>query len=174
MSSAYAPGGRTGNRSCPLSFVVIVAGPPINAGEVTRTNAPGRTAPCSSFTVPTSAPVKTWASAGSDARTHAAARRAGKQGRITHLRVVARRDGKRGRFYNVCSPHRHRRLQAGRVMPCNRARRAEEVGDEILRDLAPELRTVHVRMAEVHPAKHPGVHDFLLDVVEFVVRPDRW
>src|SRR5262245_48078353 len=40
MSSAYEPGGRTGNRSCPLTFVVIVAGPPINAGEATRTNAP--------------------------------------------------------------------------------------------------------------------------------------
>src|SRR6266516_6481979 len=151
MSSAYVPGGRTGNRSCPLSFVVIVAGPPISAGEVTRTTAPGRTAPCSSLTVPTSAPVKTWASAGSDASTHAAARRAGKQGRITHLWVVARRDGRRG------------------ILPCNRARRAEKVGDEILRDLAPELRTVHARMAEVHPAKHAGVHDFLLDVVEFVV-----
>src|SRR6266498_627286 len=108
MSRPYVPGGRTGNRSCPLSFVVIVAGPPINAGEVTRTNAPGRTAPCASLTVPTSAPLKTWASVGSDASTNTATRRAGKQGRITHLRVVARRDGKRGRFYDVCSPQRHR------------------------------------------------------------------
>src|SRR5438046_6294130 len=86
MSSAYVPGGRTGNRSCPLSFVVIVAGPPINAGEVTRTTAPGRTAPCSSLTVPTSAPVRTWASVGSGANRNAAARSTAKQGRITHLR----------------------------------------------------------------------------------------
>ena len=34
----------------------IVAGPPISAGEVTRTRAPGMTAPCSSLTVPTRAP----------------------------------------------------------------------------------------------------------------------
>ena len=33
-------------------------GPPISAGEVTRTDAPGRTPPCSSLTVPTRAPVK--------------------------------------------------------------------------------------------------------------------
>ena len=72
------------------------------------------------------------------------------------------------------SRHRHRRLHAWRVMPCRGARRTEEVVDEILRHLAPELRTVHGRMAEVHPAKHARVHDFLLDVVEFVVRPDRW
>src|SRR5439155_17628009 len=157
MSSAYVPGGRTGKRSCPLSFVVIVAGPPINAGEVTRTTAPGRTAPCSSLTVPTSAPVKTWASAGSDASTHAAARSTAKQGRITHLRWLPAR-----------------RKEGAILLPCNRARRPKEVVDEILCHLAPELRTVHVRMAEVHPAKHPGVHDFLLDVVEFVVRPDRW
>src|SRR5262249_18726729 len=88
MSSAYEPGGRTGNRSCPLSFVVIVAGPPINAGEATRTNAPGTTAACSSLTVPTSAPVKTWASVGTDASTHAAVRSTGKHGRITHLHHV--------------------------------------------------------------------------------------
>ena len=40
MSSAYDPGGRAGNRSCPFSFVVGVTSPPISAGEVTRTRAP--------------------------------------------------------------------------------------------------------------------------------------
>jgi hypothetical protein len=56
--STYGPGGRAGNQSCPLSFVVMVAGPPISAGEVARTNAPGMTAPCSSLIVPMRAPVK--------------------------------------------------------------------------------------------------------------------
>ena len=37
MSSTYGPGGRAGKRSCPFSFVVSVAGPPISAGELTRT-----------------------------------------------------------------------------------------------------------------------------------------
>jgi hypothetical protein len=40
-------------------------------------------------------------------------------------------------------------------------RRAEEVVDEVLRHLPPELRTLHVRMPEVHPAKHAGVRDSL-------------
>ena len=59
----YVPGGRTGNRNCPLSLVVTVAGPPISAGEVTRTEAPGSTPPCSSVTVPRRAPVKLCAAA---------------------------------------------------------------------------------------------------------------
>ena len=44
MSSTYRPGGRAGKRSCPFSFVVSVAGPPISAGELTRTTAPGKDA----------------------------------------------------------------------------------------------------------------------------------
>src|SRR5262245_16760701 len=58
MSITYVPGRRTGNRNCPLSLVITVAGPPISDGEVNRTDAPGRMPPCSSVTVPTSAPVK--------------------------------------------------------------------------------------------------------------------
>src|SRR3954447_1933819 len=57
ISSAYDPGGSAGKRSCPFSFVITVDGPPINAGEVTRTTAPGMTPPCASLTVPMSAPV---------------------------------------------------------------------------------------------------------------------
>ena len=34
MSSAYRPGGSDGNRSCPLSLVISVSGPPISAGEL--------------------------------------------------------------------------------------------------------------------------------------------
>ena len=44
MSSTYGPGGSAGKRSCPFSFVVSVAGPPISAGELTRTTAPGKDA----------------------------------------------------------------------------------------------------------------------------------
>ena len=36
----YGPGGNTGSRSCPFSFVVMVVAPTIDAGEVTRTSAP--------------------------------------------------------------------------------------------------------------------------------------
>ena len=43
MSSAYDPEGSAGKRSCPFSFVVTVEGPPISAGEVTRTTAPEMT-----------------------------------------------------------------------------------------------------------------------------------
>ena len=57
ISSAYTPGGRTGNRSCPFSFVISVAGPPISAGELRRTVAPWMAAPCSSRTVPMRLPV---------------------------------------------------------------------------------------------------------------------
>ena len=57
MSSTYVPGGNARNRSCPLSFVVTVTGPPMRAGELTRTIAPGSTPPCASLTVPINAPV---------------------------------------------------------------------------------------------------------------------
>ena len=56
-------GGSAGKRSCPFSFVVSVAGPPISAGELTRTVAPGRTPPCASLTVPMSVPVTPCAAA---------------------------------------------------------------------------------------------------------------
>src|SRR4030095_4539995 len=58
MSSAYDPEGSAGKRSCPFSFVVTVDGPPISAGEVTRTTAPTMTLPCASLTVPMRAPVR--------------------------------------------------------------------------------------------------------------------
>src|SRR5436189_6058747 len=58
MSSAYDPEGSAGKRSCPFSFVVTLDGPPISAGEVTRTTAPEMTLPCASLTVPMRAPVK--------------------------------------------------------------------------------------------------------------------
>ena len=45
MSIVYRPGGSTGNRRCPVSFVVSVSGPPISAGESTRTCAPAIAAP---------------------------------------------------------------------------------------------------------------------------------
>src|ERR1044071_3253644 len=57
MSSTYVPGGSATNRSCPFSLVMSVACPPISAGELTRTTAPGRTPPCASLTVPMMAPV---------------------------------------------------------------------------------------------------------------------
>ena len=55
----------------PFSFVVDRRRPPISAGDVTRTTAPGRTPPCASRTVPTSAPVNPCAD--SRARAHDAA-----------------------------------------------------------------------------------------------------
>src|SRR3954471_8190298 len=73
MSSAYDPGGSAGNRSCPFSFVITVDGPPINAGEVTRTTAPGMTPPCASLTVPMRAPVSPCAAVTRGNTTHAAA-----------------------------------------------------------------------------------------------------
>ena len=50
MSSAYDPGGSAWKRSRPVSGVVNVTGPPINAGELTRTTAPTRTPPWVSLT----------------------------------------------------------------------------------------------------------------------------
>ena len=52
MSNSYGPGESAGKRSWPFEFVVCVAGPPISAGELTRTTAPDRTPPCASLTVP--------------------------------------------------------------------------------------------------------------------------
>ena len=69
ISSVYSPGGRTGNRSPPLSFVVCVAGPPISAGELMLTRAPARTRPCSSLTVPMRVPVSPCAAATRGSRT---------------------------------------------------------------------------------------------------------
>jgi hypothetical protein len=66
------PGGRAGKRQCPLSFVVTVIGPPMSAGEVTRTTAPTRTASCSSLTVPKNAPVNPCAAVTKGKSTHAA------------------------------------------------------------------------------------------------------
>src|SRR6185369_12241187 len=73
MSSAYAPEGIAGNRSCPVSFVVRLDGPPISAGEVTRTTAPEMTLPCASLTVPMRAPVRPCAAVTRGDTTHAAA-----------------------------------------------------------------------------------------------------
>src|SRR5437016_2091403 len=73
MSSAYDPGGSAGNRNCPNSFVVIVHGPPITTGEVTRTKAPETTLPCASLTVPMRAPVSPCAALTPGNTTHAAA-----------------------------------------------------------------------------------------------------
>ena len=73
MSSTYGPGGSAGKRSCPFSFVVSVAGPPISAGELTRTTAPGRTPPWASLTVPMRAPVSPCAAVILASRTQAAA-----------------------------------------------------------------------------------------------------
>src|SRR6476646_553577 len=58
MSSTYVPGGSSGNLSCPLSLVVVDAGQQLRSGEGARTLAPGSTAPCSSLSVPTRAPVR--------------------------------------------------------------------------------------------------------------------
>src|SRR3954466_8062932 len=73
MSSAYAPEGSAGNRSCPVSFVVTLDGPPISAGEVTRTTAPEMTPPWASLTVPMRAPVRPCAAVTRENTTHAAA-----------------------------------------------------------------------------------------------------
>src|SRR3954466_9301792 len=73
MSSAYAPEGSAGNRSCPVSFVVTLDGPPISAGEVTRTTAPEITPPCASLTVPMRAPVSPCAAVTGGSTTQAAA-----------------------------------------------------------------------------------------------------
>src|SRR4051812_31598561 len=73
MSSAYTPEGSAGNRSCPVSFVVMLDGPPISAGEVTRTTAPEMALPCASLTVPMRAPVRPCAAEIRGATTHAAA-----------------------------------------------------------------------------------------------------
>src|SRR5882672_9092194 len=73
MSSAYDPEGNAGKRNCPFSFVVTVEGPPISAGEVTRTTAPEMTPPCVSLTVPTRAPVSPCAAVTRGNTTHAAA-----------------------------------------------------------------------------------------------------
>ena len=51
------PGGSAGNRSCPFGLVIATSGPPISAGDLTRTTAPGSTAPCASLTVPMIIPV---------------------------------------------------------------------------------------------------------------------
>src|SRR6478609_8833720 len=72
MSSAYAPEGNAGNRSCPVSFVVTLDGPPISAGDVMRTTAPEMTLPCASLTVPMRAPVRPCAAVTRGDTTHAA------------------------------------------------------------------------------------------------------
>ncbi len=81
MSSTYGPGGRAGKRSWPFSFVVCVAGPPISAGEPTRTTAPERTPPCSSLTVPMREPVRPCATA-ARGRNNATPARSTKQHRV--------------------------------------------------------------------------------------------
>src|SRR5262245_55384060 len=60
-AKAYSPAGSEANRNCPRSLVTVDAVPPINAGELKRTDASGRTPPDSSLTVPDSVPVSTWA-----------------------------------------------------------------------------------------------------------------
>src|SRR3954464_1625319 len=72
MSSAYDPEGSAGKRNWPFSFVLTVAGPPISAGEVTRTTAPEMTPPSASLTVPMRAPVSPCAAVTRGSTTHAA------------------------------------------------------------------------------------------------------
>jgi serine/threonine protein kinase len=55
----------------PWSLVASVSRPPIRAGELTRTIAPGRTPPCASLTVPMRAPVSPCAAASLGSRTQA-------------------------------------------------------------------------------------------------------
>ena len=74
VEGRYEPGGSTEKRSCPLSFVVTTAGPPISVAELMRTSAPARMAPCSSLTVPIKTPVNPCAPTGSGIRSTPAVR----------------------------------------------------------------------------------------------------
>ena len=85
MSSTYGPGGRAGKRSWPFWFVVCVAGPPISAGELTRTTAPERTPPCASLTVPMREPVKPCAMATRGSRNNVTPARSTKQRRVREV-----------------------------------------------------------------------------------------
>src|SRR3970040_2680841 len=73
--SAYAPGAEFGNRNCPFSFVTWVEGPLGRAGELIVIEAPGKTPPDSSLTVPMMVPVMTWADAEIETITVAASAR---------------------------------------------------------------------------------------------------
>jgi hypothetical protein len=58
-----------------LSVAVTDTDPPIKAGELTRTTAPGSVPPWASLTVPMSAPVNPWAAAVAHVSTQPAATR---------------------------------------------------------------------------------------------------